>query len=210
MFTCQPALIKQGALVRTGGAQPSNVGLGQWVRWHGHRRSTTIRQQLRESANVPSILDLCQALAVQSFEPGAVLLAEGKTSGLLYILIDGEVEVLKGDLQVNLVSDPGAIFGEISVLLDIPAIATVRAVTPCNAHVIESGDAFLQSHKEIAYQLSKLLAHRLHGLTTYLVDLRRQFEHHDDHLSMVDDILETLVHHQRQPFTPGSDRDPGI
>jgi len=156
-----------------------------------------------------SILELCHALPVGSFEPGAVLLAEGTTSGLLYVLIDGEVEILQGDFPINVVSDPGAIFGEISVLLEIPHMATVRAVTPCRAYVVESGGTFLQSHEEIAYQLSKLLAQRLHGLTTYLVDLKQQFEHHDNHLSMVDDVLETLVHQQHHTFTPGSDRDPG-
>jgi CRP/FNR family cyclic AMP-dependent transcriptional regulator len=157
-----------------------------------------------------SILDLCHALPVRSFEPGVVLLTEGERSGLLYVLIDGEVEILKGDFQIAIVADPGAIFGEISALLDIPHMATVRTVTPCRAHVVAGGDAFLRSHTEVAYQLSKLLAQRLHGLTTYLVDLKRQFEHHDDHFSMVDDILETLVHQQRHSFTPGSDRDPDV
>ena len=159
---------------------------------------------------MPSILDLCRALPSQTFEPGAVLLTEGERSGLLYVLIDGEVEILKGDFQINAVSNPGAIFGEISVLLGIPHMATVRAVTPCRAYVVEGGDAFLQSHTEIAYQLSKLLAQRLHGLTAYLVDLKQQYEHREDHLSMVDDILETLVHQQDHSFTPGSDRDPDL
>jgi CRP/FNR family transcriptional regulator, cyclic AMP receptor protein len=45
-------------------------------------------------------------------------------------------------------------------------------------------------------------------VTTYLVDLKRQFEDHQNHLGMVDDILETLVHEQRTEFTPGSDREP--
>jgi CRP/FNR family transcriptional regulator, cyclic AMP receptor protein len=156
-----------------------------------------------------SILHLCHALPVSTFEPGADLLCEDKTSGLLYVLIDGEVEILKGDFQINTVFDPGAIFGEISVLLDIPNSATVRAVTRCSTHEIQAGDAFLQSHKEIAYQLSKLLAQRLNRLTTYLVDLKAQFQHHDNHLSMVDEVLETLIHDQRQSFNPGSDRDPG-
>ena len=159
---------------------------------------------------MPSILSLCQVLPVRTFEPGATLLAEGKRSGLLYILVEGEVAILKGDFQINAVSEPGAIFGEISVLLDIPHMATVRAVTPCRAHVVEGGDAFLQSNKEIAYHLSKLLAERLHGVTTYLVDLKRQYEDHDNHFGMIDDVLETLVHQQRQSFTPGSDRDPGV
>lgn len=157
-----------------------------------------------------SILDLCHGLPAQSFDPNAILLKEGETSGLLYVLIDGEVEILKGDFQINLVSNPGAIFGEISVLLGIPHIATVRTVGPCRAHVIASGDAFLQSHPDIAYQLAKLLAHRLNGLTAYLVDLKDQYEHRDDHLSMVDGILETLVHQQEHSFTPGSDRDPDV
>jgi CRP/FNR family cyclic AMP-dependent transcriptional regulator len=157
-----------------------------------------------------SILDLCHALPVRAFESGADLLCEGKTSGLLYVLIAGEVEILKGDFQINVVSDPGSIFGELSVLLNMPNSATVRAVTPCTAHMVQDGDLFLQSHQEIAYQLSKLLAQRVYRLTTYLADLKSQFEHHDNHLSMVDDVLETLIHDQRQSFTPGSDRDPGV
>jgi CRP-like cAMP-binding protein len=156
---------------------------------------------------MPSILDLCQDLPRRTFDGGATLLEEGKTSGMLYVLIDGEVEILKGDFQINIVADPGAIFGEISVLLGIPHMATVRALRPCTAHAIEGGDAFLQSHQDIAYHLSKLLAQRLHGVTTYLVDLKRQFEDRDDHLAMVDDVLETLVHQQRSEFSPGSDRD---
>ncbi|GAM98595.1 hypothetical protein U91I_02230 [alpha proteobacterium U9-1i] len=135
-------------------------------------------------------------------------MGEGQSTGRLYVLIDGAVEVLKGEFQINLVADPGAIFGDMSALLGIPHMATVRAATLCGAHVIEAGDAFLQNNKEIAYQLAKLLAQRLHGVTTYLADLKRQFEDRDDHLGMVDDILETLVHEQRREFTPGSDREP--
>ncbi len=120
-----------------------------------------------------SILDLCKAVPTRAFEPGAILLAEGKRSGHLYVLIDGEAEVLKGQLQINVVAEPGAILGEMSLLLNIPHMATVRAVTPCRAHVIENGDAFLQANKEVAYELCKLLAQRLHGVTSYLADLNR-------------------------------------
>jgi CRP/FNR family cyclic AMP-dependent transcriptional regulator len=156
-----------------------------------------------------SILELCRPLPVRAFEPGADLLCEGRSAGLLYVLIEGEVEILKGDFQVTVISDSGAIFGEISVLLGIPNTATVRAIKPCTAYVVEDCDLFLQSHKEIAYRLSKLLAQRVHRLTSYLVDLKRQFEQQDNHLSMVDEVLETLIHDQPQSITLGSDRDPG-
>jgi CRP-like cAMP-binding protein len=159
---------------------------------------------------MPSILPLCKDLPMRVFETGAVLLAEGETSGLVYVLVEGEVVIRKGAFEINTVSEPGAIFGEISVLLDMPHMATVRAATSCRAYVVEGGQAFLQSNPQIAYELSRLLAKRLHGVTSYLVDLKRQFEDHGNHLTMVDDVLETLIHQQQRTFTPGSDRDPGV
>jgi CRP/FNR family transcriptional regulator, cyclic AMP receptor protein len=156
---------------------------------------------------VSSILELCQALPVFEVVPGAVLLVEGETFGTCYVLIDGAVEIIKGDIQVHIVSDPGAIFGEMAALLNIPDIATVRAITPGRVHRIEGGAEFLLRHPEIANSLLKLFAQRLYGLTNYLGDIKRQFEHHDSHLAMVHEVLETLVHHPQHSFTPGSDRD---
>ena len=155
-----------------------------------------------------TILSFCQGLPEAVFNPGDVLLGEGEREGVLYILLEGEVEVLKGDFQINTVSEPGAIFGETSVLLDIPHTATVKALTSCRAYVVKRASEFLQSHKDISYQLARLLAQRLHGITTYLVDLKNQFEDQQDHLGMVDEVLETLVHQQAEECTPGSDRDP--
>ena len=156
------------------------------------------------------ILALCNSVPVRAFEPGAALLAEGKQSGRLYILIDGDVEIVKGDFQINVVSDPGAVFGEISVLLDLPHMATVRALSACRAHEVRDGNGFLKAHPEIAHHLAQLLARRLHGVSTYLVDLKQQFASQENHLAMVDDVLETLVNQQHQRFVPGSDRDPGF
>jgi CRP/FNR family transcriptional regulator, cyclic AMP receptor protein len=158
---------------------------------------------------VNPILELCKSVPVRAFEPGAPLLAEGKKSGLLYVLIDGEVEIVKGDFQINVVSDTGAIFGEISALLNLPHMATVRALSECRAHEVRNGDEFLKAHPEIAHHLAQLLARRLHGVSTYLVDLKQQFSSHENHLGMVDDVLESLVNQQHQRFVPGSDRDPG-
>jgi len=157
-----------------------------------------------------SILKFCQSLPTARFAPGDVLLAEGDRSGKLYLLIDGEVEILKGDYQINTVSDPGAIFGEISALLDLPHMATVKATVETTAYVADSGSGLLLSNKEIAYHLSRMLAQRLHGVTSYLVDLKSQFEDQRNHLGMVDEVLEVLVHQQDVSFSPGSDRDPNV
>ncbi|MDZ4371308.1 MAG: cyclic nucleotide-binding domain-containing protein [Phenylobacterium sp.] len=156
-----------------------------------------------------ALLDLCRDLPVETFADGAVLLSEGATTGRLYVLIDGAVEVAKGDFQINAVTDPGAIFGEMSVLLGMPHMATVRALGPARAHLCEDGAAFLKAHPEIAYHLACTIAQRLNGVTSYLIDIRQQFEAEKGHLGFVDEILECLLHQPRTQFTPGSDRDPG-
>ena len=87
-------------------------------------------------------------------------------------------------------------------------MATVRALTDTTLFVAADAKAFLESHQEIALNLARLLAKRLHSVTSYLVDLKRQFEDQQSHLSMVDEVLETLVHHQGVESEPGSDRHP--
>ena len=156
-----------------------------------------------------SIADLCADLPIATFAPGEVLMAEGERSGRLYVLLDGALEITKGGFQINLVSDRGAILGEMSVLLDLPHTATVRAVSAASAYVSEGGEGFLRSNSNVTYLLAQMLAQRLQGVSGYLVDLKRQFEDEASHLGVVDEILESLVHEQRQVFTPGSDRDPG-
>ena len=88
-----------------------------------------------------SILDICAGLKRQELPPGAVLLAEGETSGRLYVLAEGKVEVLRGDTQVAVVEEAGAVFGEMSVLLGRPHTATVRATSPVGVFVFDDAAA---------------------------------------------------------------------
>jgi CRP-like cAMP-binding protein len=154
-----------------------------------------------------SILDHCTGAPREDFAAGAILLGEGKTSGRLYVLATGSVEVLRGETQVAVVREPGSVFGEMSVLLNLPHTATVRALTPVGAFVFDDADTFLKSHPEIAFFLGRLLAQRLNAATTYLVDLKRQFEGHGNHLGMVGEVLETLIHQQHEEFTLGPERE---
>lgn len=157
-----------------------------------------------------NLADLCSELPLVNVAAGEVLLEDGVRSGRIYVLLDGTLEVVKGDYQINVISDRGAIFGEMSALLDSPHTATVRAITPCALRVSYAADAFLRSHPSIAYMAAQTLAQRLDGVSNYLVDLKRQFEGEKSHLGVVDEILESLVHEQRTTFEPGSDRDPGF
>jgi CRP-like cAMP-binding protein len=133
---------------------------------------------------------------------------EGQRSGLIYVLASGAVEVLKNGVQINVVSEPGTFFGEVSLLLDEPHTASVRAVEPSTFHVADDAIAFIGARPEIALAIARLLARRLHFVTTYLVDVKRQFEGSGDHLAIVDEVLESLVHHHGPAASAGSDRCP--
>lgn len=60
---------------------------------------------------IASILDSCAGATRKDFAPGTILLSEGDTSGRLYGLADGTVEVLRGDTQVAVIRGAGSIFG---------------------------------------------------------------------------------------------------
>lgn len=154
-----------------------------------------------------SILDSCAGAPRTEFAPGTVLIAEGETSGRLFVLAEGCVEVLRGDTQVALVGEAGSIFGEMSVLLNRPHTATVRAASQVRVFVFEDAASFLKSHPDIAFSLSRLLAERLSAATTYLVDLKRQFDGQGNHLGMVGEVLETLIHQQHEDFTQGPENE---
>ena len=139
---------------------------------------------------------------------GTVLLQEGTKSGRIHVLAEGTIEVVRGETRVALVSEPGAIFGEMSVLLDSPHTATVRAVSDATVYEFADAAAFLKSDPDTTLAVAKLLAQRLHSATTYLVDLKRQYAGSGNHLGMVSDILASLINQPPGKFEPGSDRAP--
>lgn len=142
------------------------------------------------------ILNKCSDLPEASFADGEIVMEEGKKGGGLYILAEGSVEILKQDFQINTVDSTGSLFGEVSVLLDLPHMATVKTLEPSRFYVAHNPGEFLKSHPEVHLHLSRLLAKRLNSVTSYLVDLKQQFEDREDHLGMVDDVLESLLHNQ--------------
>jgi CRP/FNR family transcriptional regulator, cyclic AMP receptor protein len=155
------------------------------------------------------ILEACAGkMPERTIAAGTTVLADGERAGVLYILIDGEIEVLKGEYQLHLISKPGAVLGEISVLLDAPHTATVKTTKDSRFYVIDEPREFFVSEPSVALAIASILAERLNLMTTYLVDLKRQYEGSEEHFGMIDEVRETLSHAQRSEHSPGSKRDP--
>jgi len=75
------------------------------------------------------------------FEPGQVIFREGDHGEWLYVVREGEVEVLKGDAAGQETPlrrlGPGECFGEIALVSDRPRSATVRAVSATNVLAVD-------------------------------------------------------------------------
>ena len=159
-----------------------------------------------------AILAALRDQPVSHFAAGETILEQGDRTGLLYVLIEGAVEVTKDNVAVATASEPGAVFGDLAALLGVPHTAAVRAVSPSRFHVVTDPRVFLQENPPLCLHLCELLARRLDSVNKYLVDVKQQFAGHD-HLAMVDGVLDTLMHRPpRARIAPRSStiRDPEI
>jgi CRP/FNR family transcriptional regulator, cyclic AMP receptor protein len=156
-----------------------------------------------------TILSMCDGIPTESVVAGAVILEQGTRTGRVCVLVEGRLEVLRGSTQVAILDEPGSVVGEMSLLLATPHTATVRALDDARLHIITGGDEFFAGNPELSWLIARLLANRLNAATTYLVDLKRQFAGYGNHLEMVGEVLESLMHQQDREYSPGSDRDRG-
>ncbi|ARN81802.1 Crp/Fnr family transcriptional regulator [Methylocystis bryophila] len=146
---------------------------------------------------------------LQTLRDGEILVAEGERTGRLFALAEGRLEVVRGDTQVAILTEPGSIVGETSVLLDAPHSATVRALGDARVHRVNDGEAFFAERPELGWILARLLARRLNAGTTYLADLKRQVTGAGNELEKVSETLESLLHRQEAAPQTDSARDPG-
>ena len=62
-------------------------------------------------------------LPLATYQAGETVFAAGSRTGRLLILRKGAVVIVKEDVEIARVMEPGAVFGELSVLLDQPHTA---------------------------------------------------------------------------------------
>jgi CRP/FNR family cyclic AMP-dependent transcriptional regulator len=147
-------------------------------------------------------LEKFQGQPVRSVATGETLIEQNTRTGRLFVLIEGKMEVLKNGEVVAWISQPGDIIGDISALLDTPHSTTVRAVRDSRFYVFDNARAFLEQNPDVSLHLCELLAQRLVSVTAYLAEIKHQFAGHD-HIGMIDDILEKLLHRTPRKRVPG-------
>ena len=153
------------------------------------------------------VLGLVAESPIQRLEPGEKILAEGERSASIFVLLDGELEVQRRGRSLVRISDPGAILGEIGLLLDQPANADVVAVVNSSVHRIDDSDELFARYPALMGYVAWMLARRLHQVSTYLSDLQEQFAGSSATLGLVPTVLRELLGDSGNEFETGSDRE---
>ena len=115
------------------------------------------------------------ALPLASYGPGETVFAEGTSTGRLLILKRGAVSIVKGGTEIAQVAEPGAVFGELSALLDQPHGADVRTLEASEFYVADAAALLGQDPVALLY-VTMVLARRLDGANQALLELKNQLE----------------------------------
>jgi CRP-like cAMP-binding protein len=112
-------------------------------------------------------------LPLVTYQSGETVIADGSRTGRLLILSKGTVAIVKEGTEIAKVAEPGAVFGELSVLLDQPHAADVRALETSEFHVADATALLTQDPIAVLY-IATMLAQRLNGANRALIQLKHQ------------------------------------
>src|SRR5262249_50736518 len=77
-------------------------------------------------------------LPLVTYQAGETVIPYGSRTARLFILKKGAVAIVKGDTEIAKVTEPGAVFGELSILLDQSNKVDVRALETSQLHVADA------------------------------------------------------------------------
>ena len=103
----------------------------------------------------------------KSFDAGELIVVEGQTGNGLYVIVSGNVEVLKGDVgenpQVLAKRGAGDVFGEMALLGEWPRTASVRALDTVQCLGIDRWVFLSQLERQpkVTIRMLQILAQRL-------------------------------------------------
>jgi CRP/FNR family cyclic AMP-dependent transcriptional regulator len=115
------------------------------------------------------------ALPVTSYQAGEIVIAAGSRTDRLLILRKGAVAIIKEGVEIAKVAEPGAMFGELSALLDQPHTADVRALEISQFHIADAAALLVQDPIALLY-VAAILARRLDGANQALIELKSQLQ----------------------------------
>ena len=134
-------------------------------------------------ANIAAFQRKLADLPLALYEAGEAVLTAGSTTGRLLILNEGAVAVVKEGVEIGKVTAYGAVFGELSVLLDRPHTADVVAVKASTFYVAQAATPFMQDPVVLRY-VAAVMAGRLDRANQAVIELKQQFQNDEPRIVM--------------------------
>ncbi len=111
------------------------------------------------------------------YHDGEVIVREGDTGDCMYVIQEGEVEVLHGkeNREVRLaVLKEGDFFGEMAIFEHEVRSATVRAIGEVRVLTVEKKNFLRRIHEDpsLAYHIVQTMSHRIRELNSELVRVK--------------------------------------
>jgi CRP-like cAMP-binding protein len=134
---------------------------------HERSRSALASVPLFSSLEPEAIESLEAFTFRKRFEPGEIIVEEGRTGNGLYVVLSGKVEVVKGldgpRPQTLAVFGPGEPFGEMALLADWKRSASVRAIDEVECLGMDRWAFLVHLNREpqLAIKMVQMLAQRL-------------------------------------------------
>lgn len=125
---------------------------------------------LLQSLPPEDIAPLVHAARVVRLRPGQELFREGEAGSSLYLIDEGELEVIRGGVRVAILT-PGESVGEMAVVTGAPRTATIRALEPTRLFYIPKPafDDLVNSAARVRDRVSELIKLRTEELKERLL-----------------------------------------
>jgi CRP/FNR family cyclic AMP-dependent transcriptional regulator len=124
-----------------------------------------------------AVLQRIATLPIATHMAGETIFAAGTTTGRLLILTKGAVTIEKEGTEIARVTEPGAVFGEVSALLNQPHTADVRTLETSEFRV--AGAELLEEDSVILLYVAAILAQRLNHANQALIELKSEIKLHN-------------------------------
>jgi putative ABC transport system ATP-binding protein len=111
--------------------------------------------------NPAELTRIAETATLRHFEPGEVIIREGDKGDELFLISEGEVEVMRHDHEVARLG-PAEFFGEGALISGEPRNATVVATQPLDAYVVNKDefDTAMRKSSRFRQQLRRFLVRR--------------------------------------------------
>lgn len=139
---------------------------------------------------------------MKTLKPGEVLFRKGEPGSAMYVIEDGEIEILLpvdppvNEVQLSILKE-GEFFGELALFADTPRTATARALAPTRLVEMQRGDfiTFMMERPSVGVSMLGEMAKRLQLTNELITSLasKNPNEEIEDDLSFGDRVSDKIA-----------------